>query len=60
MSRPIETDPYALPRPYPMVVAMLEERTGIKMSTQRAQEIEKNALAKLRKFLGEEIKELLR
>jgi hypothetical protein len=48
-----QTDPYSLPRPYPMVVAMLQHKTGIKMSATRAQQVEKNALKKLRKALSE-------
>lgn len=42
------TDPDELPRPFPVVVALLRERTGIVMSTQRANFVCERALAQLR------------
>ena len=46
-------DPRPLPRPYPMVCKLLAHRTGIRISPQRAAQLERSALAKLRKGLAE-------
>jgi hypothetical protein len=46
-----ETDPYSIPRPHAMVAAMLEYKTGIKMSGSCVRKIEKKALGKIRKAL---------
>jgi len=48
----MQTDPYALPRPYPMVAAMLEYRTGEPITAEWVRQLELRALVKIRAALA--------
>lgn len=47
MARTHVTNLEQIPRPFPIVVALLHERTGIRMSTQRANRLCDSALRKM-------------